>query len=147
MSWFADSMIDRNPRFDEIGLIVRPIFAGSDPGVLTVQLASGSLSIGNISGSFTQPQPNIGNLTAIPAAPTPVIITSGNLSRMGLTIFNDSSQPLCLRLGSSVTTSMFTVKLVPQDYYELPGPIYTGVVTGVWTASGSGNALSTELVP
>lgn len=147
MSWFADSMINRPPFSSEFGLIVRPIFSGSDPGVLTVQLASGSLSIGAISGSFTQPQPNVGNLYAVPVSTTAVIIVSGNLDRMGLTIFNDSTGSLMIRLGVGVTPVLFTVRLTSQDYYELPFPVYTGDVWGIWNDAGPGNALSTELVP
>lgn len=147
MSWFADSMIARDPRSDEIGLIVRPIFSGSNPGVLTVQLASGSISLGNISGSFTQPQPASGSFMAVARTSSTVVIASGNLSRMGLTVYNDSNGQLYLKLGSGATTSAFTVKLVANAYYEVPFPVYTGVVTGVWATAGSGNAMVTELVP
>lgn len=146
MSWFADSMVNRDPRPDEIGLIVRPIFSGTDPGVLTVQLSSGSnLSIGNISGSFSQPQPGVGTLVSIGSDVVPVVVASGNTGRLGLTVFNDSSGPVCLRLGLGVTSTMFTVRLSAQDFYELPFPTYTGVVTGVWPVSGTGNILVTEL--
>jgi len=147
MSWFANSMIDRPPYSDEIGLIVRPIFSGSDPGVLTVTFASGSFSIGSISGSFSTPQPGTGGLTVVPNSTSAVIIASGNLSRMGVTIFNDSSGTLFLRLGMGVATNAFSVKLTSQDFYELPSPCYTGVVTGIWGSSDTGNAFVTELTP
>mgnify|MGYP000399455837 CR=1 FL=1 len=148
MSWFADSMINRPPRSDEIGLIVRPIFSGSDPGVLTVQFASGAFNLGAISGSFSTPQPNTGDLQAIPNSTSAVIIASGNLTRMGLTIFNESTGTLYLRCGTGAATNMFTVKLSAQDFWELQPPTYTGVVTGLWNVSDpAGNALVTEFTP
>jgi hypothetical protein len=140
-------MVNRQPRSDEIGLIVRPIFSGSDPGVLTVTFASGSFSIGSISGSFSTPQPGTGGLSVVPNSLSPVIIASGNLARLGITIFNDSSGTLFLRLGMGVATNLFSVKLSSQDFYELTSPCYTGPITGIWQVADAGNAMVTELTP
>lgn len=137
------------PSPDEYGLYVRPIFSGSDPNILTVQLASGTINIGGISGSFHTEQPGTGDLTAVPNSTSTIVIASGNMGRLGLTIFNDCSGTLYLRCGSgSVAPNFFSVKLASQDFWELQPPTYTGVVMGMWTVSDpSGNALVTEFIP
>lgn len=134
------------PTPNEYGLYVRPIFSGSDPNILTVSLASGSFSIGNISGSFSTPHPGSADLQVVPDSNGVVVIASGNVGRMALTIFNDSSGTLFLRMGTaSASLFAFTVKLASQDFYELQTPCYTGPVTGIWNVPSGGNAMVTEL--
>lgn len=134
------------PSPDEYGLYVRPIFSGSDPNILTVSLASGAFSIGNISGSFSTPHPGTADLQVVSDSSSPVVIASGNIGRMALTIYNDSSGTLFLRMGSvSASLSAFTVKLASQDFYELQTPCYTGPVTGIWNVPSGGGAMVTEL--
>jgi hypothetical protein len=135
------------PSPDEYGLYVRPIFSGSDPSVLTVQLASGSsLNIGGISGSFGLEQPTSASFDAVPVSTTAVTIAATNANRLGMTIKNDSNRVLFIRFGPGVTTSAYAVEMRPRDLYELPFPCYTGLVTGIWASAGSGNALVQELV-
>lgn len=73
------------------------------------------------------------------------VILAANSSRLGATIFNNSSSNLYLSLGSGATTSTFVVILVPSAYYEVPFN-YQGIISGVW-ASANGNALISELTP
>lgn len=75
---------------------------------------------------------------------TPVTLFSLNVGRRGATIFNDSTQTLYVKFGSGVSSSSFTVLLVAQAYYELPNPVYLGMITGVW-ASANGFARITEI--
>ena len=149
MSWFADSMISRPPRSDEEGLIVRPIFSGSDPNVLTVQLASGSISLGplSFSGSLIEPKPNSSLMYAVSRSNTQIVISSGSIDRLGFSVYNNSRASFYLSLGSVASTASYTVKLISNAFYEIPFPIYTGVITGIWATSGSGNVMVTELSP
>lgn len=71
-------------------------------------------------------------------------LSAANAERRGLLVYNDSTASLFLNLGSGASSTNFTIKLNPDDYYELPKPIYTGLVTGVWT-SAVGFARLTEL--
>jgi hypothetical protein len=49
-----------------------------------------------------------------------------------------------VKLGSSATTSSYTIKLFPQSYWEIPFG-YTNVVSGFWTMAVSGNMFVDEL--
>lgn len=67
-----------------------------------------------------------------------------NIDRLGAMVFNDTATGiLYLKLGSGATATSFTVRMMPQDYYELPFR-YTGIITGYWSVA-DGSARITEL--
>jgi hypothetical protein len=94
-----------------------------------------------------------GNVIAVPVNAASVTILAANAARLGATVTNDSqNRALFLRLSAAgaATTSSFTVSLAPaagaaarRDYYEVPFG-YTGVIVGIWSGAGAGNALVTE---
>lgn len=87
-------------------------------------------------GTATVPSPVASILTT-------ATLLASNTSRLGATIFNDSTANLYVKFGTAASTSDFTVKLPPGAYYEVPF-LYTGVLTGTWDAI-NGNARMTEL--
>jgi hypothetical protein len=68
-----------------------------------------------------------------------------NAARLGATIFNESTVPLYLKLGEGASLIDYTVKIGPDQYYEVPFK-YTGIIEGIWP-SVTGNARITELTP
>lgn len=72
-------------------------------------------------------------------------LLSLNTGRLVATIFNDSTEILYLKLGAIASLTSFTVKIQPDGYYELPQPIYTGIIDGIWANNASGAARITEL--
>lgn len=66
-----------------------------------------------------------------------------NLSRLGATIFNDSTKILYVKLGRVASATDFTVKLLTGAYYEVPFG-YIGQIDGIWSAA-NGFARVTEL--
>ena len=82
---------------------------------------------------------------------TSATLLASNTARKGATFYNDDVNPLFLRTdGSAATTSIggYTVKIVSGAYYELPkganGGIYTGAITGIWSAAGSSGVSISE---
>ena len=73
-----------------------------------------------------------------------VTLLASNANRRGASFFNDSTETLYLKHGATASTTSFTVRLDPYDFYELPNPVYTGIVDGIWGANGSGSARMTE---
>ena len=71
-------------------------------------------------------------------------LLAANSSRMGASIFNDSSSILYVKLGTTATTTDFSVKLFQDGYYEVPFG-YTGRIDGIWSADSTGAARITEL--
>lgn len=91
-----------------------------------VVLKSGAATVSSVSGSATN-----------------AVILASNNSRTGATIYNDSSAVLYLKLGTTASTTSFTIKMQPDSYYEVPYG-YTGDIHGIW-ASATGSARVTEL--
>jgi len=70
-------------------------------------------------------------------------LRAANSSRKGLSIFNDSTAILYVKLGATASNSSFTIKMAAGSYYELPFN-YTGIIDGVWAAA-NGSAYVTEI--
>ncbi len=60
--------------------------------------------------------------------------------------FNESTAVMYLKLGTTASTTSYTVQIPAGGYYELPGPIvYTGNIDAVWSSNASGAVRVTEL--
>lgn len=116
-------------------------------------LASGATGTGkysilstNSEGALwtTDQKPGTGTQTSVAGSASDVTILAANTSRKGATISNDSSAILYLLLGSGTSsTTNYSVKLFQDDVFELPAPVYTGIIKGIW-ASATGSARVTE---
>jgi hypothetical protein len=97
-------------------------------------------------GPVTFAQPTLGTVTTVPAAAVATTLLLANAARLGAIIENGSaSRFLYVKLAAGVTSSSYTVRLGPRSYFELPFPIYIGLIEGVWTAGVGGFAVVTEL--
>lgn len=145
--------------------------AGSVTAVLATQVTSPWIVSPNNSSLFSlQPAgsvlsvtPNISSIIAVPVGSvisvpqgvstssvyavlssiTSVSIMAANSVRKGATIYNNSGTPVFVKLGTAATTSVYTVQMFSNEYYEVPFN-YTGVVAGI-TASNAGIINVTEL--
>ena len=72
--------------------------------------------------------------------------SSTRATRLGLILFNDSTASCYVKYGATASATSFTVFLGPGAYWEMPKPIWTGTVDGIWT-SAAGNMRVTELTP
>jgi hypothetical protein len=75
-----------------------------------------------------------------------VTLLAANNARLQASFYNDASTgSLYLALGSAATFTNYTVRLEPQEVYELPYR-YTGIVTGLWSVADVGASVRvTEL--
>lgn len=78
-----------------------------------------------------------------------VTLQAVNAGRIGWAIQNNATTNLFVKLGAGANigagTESFTVRMVPNAYYELPFG-YTGIIDGIWDgADATGEALVTEL--
>ena len=74
-----------------------------------------------------------------------VTLIASNTARLGLFIYNDSTEILYVKFGATASTTSFTLRLTPTGLYEMQSPIYTGVVDGIWAANAAGSARITEI--
>ena len=94
----------------------------------------------------TPVQPANSAVTSVASSAASVTILAANANRKGAMITNDSTANLYLKLGAVASTTSYTTKLIPGAYYEVPPPVYTGVIDGIWDAV-NGNARVTETTP
>ena len=88
-------------------------------------------------------RPDGSTVTAVPASVSSVTLAASNSLRRGLQIFNDSTAVLYVKHGTTASTASYTVKMIAGAFYEIPAPVYTGRVDGIWDAV-NGNAMVTE---
>jgi len=120
------------------------------PGSMKVTNPDGS----NIGGGLTdtelratavptiESRPSAATLANVTMTGSSVTVQASDISRRNWTIYNDSGVVVYLKLGSTASATSFTVKLVDQAYYELPSPVYTGIITALG-ASGVVRVTST----
>ncbi len=101
--------------------------------------------VSNINGLPTKDAGSAtGTLANVASSATSVTLLASNTARRGAIIHNDSTQILYIKYGSTASVTSYTYKLYPDDAWEMPAPVYTGIITGIW-ASANGNARTTEL--
>jgi hypothetical protein len=83
-------------------------------------------------------------LSNVASSATNVTLLAANANRIGATIFNDSTQVLYVKFGATASSTSYTVQVAASGYYEVPAPVYRGIIDGIW-ASANGNARLTEL--
>jgi hypothetical protein len=67
-------------------------------------------------------------------------ILAANTSRLGASVYNDSSAALYLLHGAGTASATnYTVAIYPNGYYEVPFG-YTGELTGVWASDPNDGA-------
>ena len=106
--------------------------------------ANSGVDIGDVDVT-SLPSVTSGTTTQVASSATNVTLKASNAARTGLSVFNDSTQILYLKLGATATSTSYMVKMAAGSYWELPlgRALYTGIVDGIW-ASANGNAYVTE---
>lgn len=75
------------------------------------------------------------------AAFVPLLAAGANRSMV--TIVNESAVILYVKFGNTASATDYSVQVAANGYYELPIPVYGGLITGI-LASGSGFAQVTS---
>lgn len=120
--------------------------------VTTAQAANGMTVVTQPGGlafspsvSAVIPPAATGTLSNVSGTVTSTTLLSANANRKGALLFNDSTANLFIGFTSSaVSQTSYTVKVGPGGLFELPVPLYTGQVNGIWDAA-AGTARITEL--
>lgn len=94
---------------------------------------------------FDPSRPGTATLAQIAQSATSVVLAASNAARRGLVIYNDTNKDLYIAFAGTATTTAFTALLPGKGSWELPLNGYTGVISGIWSAAGAGNAMVTEL--
>jgi hypothetical protein len=98
-----------------------------------------------VTSSEVPAQATTATVTSVNDSASSVTLLSLNTARKMATFFNDSTVTLYLKFGTTASTSDFTVKILAGDYFELPLPVYTGRIDGIWASDASGAVRITEM--
>jgi hypothetical protein len=90
------------------------------------------------------PKAGTATVTSVADSASVQTLVAANAARKMLIICNDSTSILYVKFGSAATVADFSYKVLANGHLELPQPIYTGIVTGIWSADASGAAKMTE---
>jgi len=93
--------------------------------------------------TLSNPAPTSATPTSVTASATSVRLFAENAAAGGRSVVNDSTATLYVKYGAAASTTDYTVKMGAGDLYELPLPLYGGVVHGIWS-SATGSARVTE---
>jgi hypothetical protein len=92
----------------------------------------------------TEARASAASVASVASSASSVTLLASNANRRGAAFFNDSTAVCYLKFGATASTSSFTVRMAAASYYELPTPVYTGIIDGIW-ASANGAMRVTEL--
>jgi hypothetical protein len=135
-----DSAAPANPT----GIWVMSLYDATLPTYTTGDAAALHASINGELLTLERP-PGTSAVTSVAAAVVNTSLLAADTTRRGAMIFNDSaSANLYVKLGSTASLTSFTALVPPSGYYELPYPVYTGAIDGIWDAA-VGDARITEL--
>lgn len=80
-----------------------------------------------------------GTQSSVASSASSVTILAANTTRLGASVYNDSTQILYLLLASGTASSTnYTLQMASNTLYEVPFD-YQGIIKGIW-ASANGNA-------
>ena len=99
-----------------------------------------------VDGTITSTNETVATATLsnVASSATSVQLLGSTAGRKGGYFFNDSTQVLYIKFGTTASATSFTVKMAAGSFYEIPQPVYTGRIDGIW-ASADGNVRITEL--
>jgi hypothetical protein len=93
----------------------------------------------------SQARPSTSVTSSVAGSTSSVVLLPSNSSRLGATVYNDSTALLYVKLGATASTMDYTIKMFPLSYYEVPYG-YTGEIDGIWSVA-NGSARIDELTP
>ena len=108
-----------------------------------INLGAGTTGTGTLrvveasSSTGTQDNPSLSTTSAT--------VLAANTARRGATVFNGSTSIVYLRLSATAaSTTTYTIKLNPDDYYEVPS-YYNGAITGILNTGSTTLVQVTEI--
>lgn len=89
---------------------------------------------------------DVATLSNVASTASSTTLIAANANRIGLIITNDDANILYIKYGATASATSYTYQLPGGGgVFEMPEPVYRGVVDGIWSADGSGSARVTEL--
>ncbi len=135
----SQANIDADEHDSNFGVKKVELFLQNGSSLVQAQGTSG----GNL--IMSPPTSATGTVTRVASSASSVTLLASNASRKGAAFFNESTQILYVKFGTTASSTDYTLQLFPNAYYEIPTTtVYTGRIDGIW-ASANGACQVTEL--
>ncbi len=96
-----------------------------DDTTRTVPGQAGTATLANVAASASS--------VTIASATAAAAVLGVSAGRMGMVVVNDSSNAnLYLAYAGTASATSYTYKVAPGQTWEMPSPIYNGLITGIW---------------
>lgn len=118
--------------------------ASTDDRAAVQATAAANADIGVVTEPKTR-RASTATLSNVNDSASSVSLLASTATRKGVMVTNDSSSILYLKYGATASTTSFTVMIAAGGYWEMPEPIFTGALDGIWSADSTGAARITEL--
>lgn len=79
------------------------------------------------------------SVATVACSTTVATLLAAGAARRMIVITNATANTLFVKFGPNASSTDFTVRLAANGYYEMPVPVYGGVITGILD-TGTGNA-------
>lgn len=99
-----------------------------------------------VTGFVTTNKAATSSVTSVAQSTSNTVLLAANSTRVFASIYNNTGQKMFIKLGTTASTTSYSIQLMPNSYWEVPND-YTGEIDAVWSGNGSNNALVTELTP
>lgn len=101
---------------------------------------SNVLKVQSVGADGNTSSPSTAAVTSVDSQTAAVQLLAASTTRKGVTILNTDSNALYIRFGAGdATATDYSVQVPPNGYYEVPYG-YTGRISGIWAADGTGAA-------
>lgn len=101
------------------------------------------VNITNASIAVTTAGAGTGTTTQVAATGANQTLLAANAARLGVTLYNNSTSAVNVKLGAVASSTDFTKRMLPQEYWT-PPQNYTGRIDAIYD-SGAGSMNITEL--
>lgn len=102
----------------------------------TAAVEAGNLPVGIYNVAAEEPA-DVATITSIATSTSSVVaLPAGQYTNV--TFYNGATNTVYLAFAPTATTSNYTVEVTAGSTYQMPKPVYSGVVSAIWS-TGSGN--------
>lgn len=85
-------------------------------------------------------------ITQVASVAASTTIIAANANRRGLILVNTDANACKIKYGATASAASFTAIVAGNGgQWEMPEPIYTGIIDGIWDVDGAGVMAVTEL--
>ena len=123
------------------------------PMPVAIQSIAGSVTIGSGTVATTQSTSpwvtreagaTSGSTTTVTPSTTSVTLKASNAGRKALILVNNGTSDCYVSYSATAASTAYTFLLAASQTATIRGEEYSGIVTGIWTATGGNNMMVTE---